>query len=61
MKHQVKQARDPICGMLVDIDDAVFTSRWMGKDFYFCASGCRDLFAEDPARFAKPESLHQPA
>lgn len=53
MKHrQQDQARDPICGMKVDIDPHAFQSRYQEQTYYFCASSCKEEFDADPARFA---------
>jgi len=34
---------DPVCGMMIDREKSVILD-WMGKTYYFCASGCRDEF-----------------
>ncbi len=53
MKH-AKQARDPVCGMMVDIDKDAFHSFYEGTDYYFCASECKRLFERDPAKYLVP-------
>ena len=50
MKH-AKQAKDPVCGMMVDIDKDAFHSFFEGADYYFCASECKRLFEADPAKY----------
>jgi xanthine dehydrogenase accessory factor len=37
-------AVDPICGMLVDIATAKWTTERDGQTYYFCAPGCRKAF-----------------
>jgi Cu+-exporting ATPase len=52
----VRSARDPVCGMAVDVATAPKLSHG-GADHYFCCPSCRDRFRADPARYlggAKP-------
>jgi RND family efflux transporter MFP subunit len=52
-------AVDPICGMSVDRAEARAAGRvstHQGRDFYFCAPGCKEAFDKDPAAHAKPRS-----
>jgi xanthine dehydrogenase accessory factor len=46
------QAKDPICGMTVEIAGARHTAEHAGATFYFCCGGCRERFLGDPARYA---------
>jgi len=46
-------AKDPVCGMEVDEDEAAATSEHMGKTFYFCAEACKEKFEEDPMKYMK--------
>ncbi len=46
-----KTAKDPVCGMDVDIDKAAATSTYQGQTYYFCAPGCKKAFDQDPAKF----------
>ena len=41
-------AIDPICGMTVDEKTAKYKSEYKGKQYYFCAQGCKDKFEKDP-------------
>lgn len=44
---------DPVCGMAIDDPaNAVGSSDYMGRTYYFCSDGCRQQFDADPARFA---------
>jgi len=36
--------RDPVCGMLLDPDDAPASIEQDGQHLFFCASGCRDQY-----------------
>jgi xanthine dehydrogenase accessory factor len=50
------EARDPVCGMTVEISTARFTSEYDGKIYYFCASGCKRSFDKEPQKYIQPES-----
>jgi xanthine dehydrogenase accessory factor len=47
-----KEARDPICGMSVDIAAARYKSQFEGAWFYFCCAGCKQTFEKDPTKYA---------
>jgi xanthine dehydrogenase accessory factor len=38
------EAKDPICGMMVDTTKAKYESQHEGKWVYFCCAGCKDAF-----------------
>ena len=54
------QARDPVCGMAVDLATAKNTAEHAGETYYFCSSKCREKFVAEPARYLKPESSAPP-
>jgi Cu+-exporting ATPase len=60
----MKQARDLVCGMMVDIDKAAFRTTHQGIDYYFCASECRKTFEANPAKFVaapdRPQTSEPP-
>lgn len=49
-------AKDPICGGLVDTVQARHKAEHGGFQYYFCSDACRDKFAESP-----DEALRKPA
>lgn len=51
------EARDPVCGMTVEIATAHFTSEYNGRTYYFCAAGCKRSFDKEPAKYVQAESL----
>jgi xanthine dehydrogenase accessory factor len=54
-KAQLKQeAKDPICGMTVDLTVAKHKSEFREKSFYFCCSGCKQKFDQQPEKYALP-------
>ncbi|MEJ2263908.1 MAG: XdhC family protein [Anaerolineales bacterium] len=48
-------AVDPVCGMLVDIATARYTSEYLGQTYYFCARGCQHSFEANPADYLTKE------
>ena len=49
-----QEARDPICGMTVDVSKAKHKSEFQGTTFYFCCAGCRQTFDQQPDKYALP-------
>lgn len=45
------EARDPVCGMTVEIATAHFTSQSEGTTYYFCAAGCKRSFDKEPQKY----------
>jgi xanthine dehydrogenase accessory factor len=44
-------ARDPVCGMEVEIAGARHTAEYEGKTYYFCCPHCRHHFLKNPAQY----------
>jgi xanthine dehydrogenase accessory factor len=44
-------AKDPICGMTVEIRTAKYQSEFDGKQFYFCCGGCKQTFDKQPDKY----------
>ena len=42
------QMKDPVCGMTIEDKDAVATSDYQGKRYYFCSQACKADFAKNP-------------
>jgi xanthine dehydrogenase accessory factor len=51
LKHE---AKDPICGMLVEVSAAKHKSEFNGNSFYFCCSSCKQkqTFDKQPDKYA---------
>jgi len=45
-------AVDPICKMDVDPKTATWKSTYNGKEYFFCAPGCKKAFDKDPKKYA---------
>ena len=44
-------AKDPVCGMDVDPENAAATSEYAGRTYTFCAPGCKATFDADPETY----------
>jgi xanthine dehydrogenase accessory factor len=47
------EARDPVCGMFVEIASAKYRSEVSGRPCYFCCLRCQQQFDQDPARYVR--------
>lgn len=43
--------KDPVCGMMIDPNDAAATFEHEGKTYYFCSQDCADSFEDDPESY----------
>ncbi len=50
-KPGARTAKDPVCGMDVDMDKPPATSVYQGKTYYFCATGCKKAFDANPSKY----------
>jgi xanthine dehydrogenase accessory factor len=46
------EARDPVCGMIVDVTRVRLRSEHEGRTYFFCSAGCRRKFDADPVKYA---------
>jgi xanthine dehydrogenase accessory factor len=44
-------AKDPVCGMTVEIASARYTSQYEGETYYFCAKSCQTSFEREPGKY----------
>jgi xanthine dehydrogenase accessory factor len=49
--EQPDMARDPVCGMMVEISSARHHSVLNGVDYYFCCPACKRLFERNPQEY----------
>jgi xanthine dehydrogenase accessory factor len=47
-----EKARDPICGMMVDVSGAKYKSDFRGSPFYFCCARCKQTFDRQPENYS---------
>jgi xanthine dehydrogenase accessory factor len=45
------EAVDPVCGMTVAVSEATLSFVDNGTTVHFCGPGCRQAYADDPARY----------
>ena len=45
--------RDPVCGMEIEKEEAVASSQYKGKEYFFCAPSCKEKFDENPEKYLK--------
>jgi len=53
-------AIDPVCKMKVDEKKAKFKSKYKDKTHYFCASGCKKKFDDNPEKYVGKKEKHNP-
>ena len=46
-------AKDPVCGMQVNEQQAKATADHQGQKFYFCSTDCKTKFDQNPGRYAR--------
>jgi YHS domain-containing protein len=47
-KGTIMAEKDPVCGMMVEPDNAAAKADHKGKTYYFCSVDCKEEFEEDP-------------
>ena len=52
------EARDPVCGMMVEIATARYFLDYNGQTYYFCAKGCQRSFEAEPEKYLAGEVSH---
>jgi len=48
---QMATAKDPVCGMEIDMETAAAKVSHQGQTYYFCSNDCRDKFRRDPGKY----------
>lgn len=49
----VNKAKDPICGMKVNLEKTKFQSTYEGKEYGFCSASCKAEFDKNPYQYAE--------
>ncbi len=44
--------KDPVCGMRMRPEEAIYISEYQGVVYRFCSEACKEKFDQQPARFA---------
>ena len=45
------EAKDPVCGMLVNESEPKYISDYRGETYYFCGAGCKHAFDKQPETY----------
>lgn len=51
------KVKDPVCGMIIDEENAAGKSDFEGRAYYFCSSSCQQKFEADPGQFPSREEV----
>jgi ArsR family transcriptional regulator len=51
--------KDVVCGMRISQAQAGDHAHYHDKDFYFCASGCKNKFVLNPESYLKKETVYE--
>jgi YHS domain-containing protein len=58
-KEMNMEVKDPVCGKMIDKEEAAETTSFKGKTYYFCSPPCLIKFEKDPMIFTGERSLPQ--
>ena len=45
------KVKDPVCGMIIDENNAAATSTYQGKAYHFCSTSCKEKFEKNPGSY----------
>ncbi len=57
MSHFLPVVSDPVCGMRLPAKTAAASYSYQGRQYYFCATGCRRKFIRAPKKYISKEEL----
>jgi len=52
----MKEVQDPVCGMMVNPEQAAGSSEYEGKTYYFCGAGCKEIFDAEPTKYVQVDA-----
>ena len=52
---------DPVCKMVIEDKDAIATSLYKGKTYYFCSIPCKEDFDRNPESYLMPAPVSNTA
>ena len=47
--------KDPVCGMMINPQNAKLKTQYKGQTYYFCSQLCKTMFEREPEKYAKNE------
>ncbi len=53
------KVQDPVCEMVIPIDQAVEIIEHGGRRYHFCSEGCAKLFNKDPEAYTDPQRIYE--
>jgi Cu+-exporting ATPase len=60
LQNKPTRVRDPVCGMVVDPQQAAGSAVYQGETYYFCSKGCAAKFQADPQKYLHPQAAPEP-
>src|SRR6266571_8817738 len=54
-----REIRDPVCGMIIDVEDLHYSTAANGGQYFFCSPGCKSSFKRDLNREYQSESAQR--
>ena len=54
IRKKLDEAKDPVCGMKVDLGTTKFKSTYQSKIYGFCSVECKATFDKNPFQYADP-------
>jgi Cu+-exporting ATPase len=52
-------AKDPVCGMQINEQQATGKSDYQGQTYYFCSSNCKQQFDQSPQRYTAQQAAQR--
>lgn len=49
---KLDEAKDPVCGMKIDLGTTKFKSTYQGKVYGFCSAECKATFDKNPLQYS---------
>jgi len=49
-------AKDPVCGMTINMQSAAASIRYKGQTYYFCSQMCKMMFEREPEKYVQSEA-----
>lgn len=50
----MQSVKDPVCGMLIDVETAAGSTTYEEQIYYFCLTECKREFDQNPKKYAEP-------
>ncbi len=57
IEDYLKEHKDPVCGMMVSAKTAADSAKVGGRNYFFCARGCKERFVSEPKRYISNSAI----